>query len=440
VAAPFAVLDDEAKATHRSPRTVRPSIIAVAVATAIFLVIVSRGFTFTNDQPEQSRFYENQAHSLLEGRIDVPLAATGDESIRIDGNHYGYFGLTPAILRLPVMVFASSSDPLGEPFLAPSYMTIAFLLAGLAIAGIAERVGIRGWAAGAFTLVGLAGSALMTLSLRALVYEEATLWGVSFALVTTWAALRLLETPSRRWTVLAITAATLSLSARPTVGIGAVAVLGAVAILRRDWVLLVAAPAAALALYGVVMIWKFGAFYPPQDHQINCVKWEKCLTLVRAGSTHPRFIPTNLFQYFRPDLLGFTGSFPWIRAPGGTLNSSITLIGINSYLGTDAMASVTTTMPALLALSFVGLVTASWTRRWLILASCVGPLVTCMYLGATQRYLADFVPTMIIASACGLAYLLSSRWRVVGGTIIAFLGAWSVIVCIALALWKVRAG
>ncbi|MET0628302.1 MAG: hypothetical protein ABW033_07590 [Acidimicrobiia bacterium] len=212
------------------------------------------------------------------------------------------------------------------------------------------------------------------------------------------------------------------------------------AVLRRDWLLCIAAPVAAVGLYAVVMLWKFGALYPPQNHLIGCVKWDKCLTLVKAGSTHPRFIATNLYQYFRPDLLSFTGDFPWIRAPGGPLNSGVKLIGIHSYLGTDAMASVTTTMPALLALSIVGLVKASWTRRWLIVASSIGPLVTCMYLGATQRYLADFVPTLIIASACGLAYLLSSRWRVIGGTIIAVLGAWSVIVCVALALWKITTG
>ncbi|MET0628303.1 MAG: hypothetical protein ABW033_07595 [Acidimicrobiia bacterium] len=164
----------------------------MAIATAIFLVIVSRGFTFVADQPPQSRFYENQAQSLLHGRINVPFAAAGEESIRIDGKHYGYVGPTPAILRLPVMLFVSADDPLDEPFLAPAYMTMAFLLAGFAIAGIAEQVGIRGWVAGAFTFVALMGSALMTLSLRALVYEEATIWGASFALVTTWAALRLI--------------------------------------------------------------------------------------------------------------------------------------------------------------------------------------------------------------------------------------------------------
>ncbi len=64
---------------------------------------------------------------------------------------------------------------MSQPFLAPLYMTAAFLLAGLAIAGIASMVGLEGWLAAGFTFVALAGSALMPLSARALVYEEAVL-------------------------------------------------------------------------------------------------------------------------------------------------------------------------------------------------------------------------------------------------------------------------
>ena len=84
-------------------------------------------------------------------------------------------------------------------------MTFAFLLAGLAIAGIASKVGLKGWLAPGFTFVTLTGSALMMPSARALVHEESTLWGASFALVSILAALHLLESPSR-WAIVAISA------------------------------------------------------------------------------------------------------------------------------------------------------------------------------------------------------------------------------------------
>jgi hypothetical protein len=301
-------------------------------------------------------------------------------------------------------------------------------------------MGISGWTAGAFTFVGLAGSALMTLSLRALVYEEATLWGASLGLVTIWACLHLLASRSRFWATVAVLAAALSMSARPTVGIGAVAVVVVVALLRRNWLLLATGPAAAFALYATFMLWKFGALYPPNEHQLDCIQSAKCLALSSGGSTQPKYVLTNLYQYLRPDHLQFVDRFPWIKAPRPR-DARITLIGIHKYLGTDAMSSVTTTMPALLALALVGLVTTNWARRWLVLASCTGPLVTCMYYGATQRYLADFVPTLVLGSACGLAYLLSSaHWRTVARTAVVLLGTWSVLVCIALSLWKFNAG
>jgi hypothetical protein len=432
-----ATVRPESRRERRRRRSVRPSVIAIVVASIIFFVVVTRGFRFIADQSQQSRYYENQAQSLLHGHVNVPLTAIGAEAFEIGGKYYGYFGPTPAILRMPIMVFVPSGDPLGQPFLAPWYMLAAFVLAGTAIAGIASRLQIHGWIAGAFTFVGLAGSGLMLLAERALVYEEASLWGVSFALVTIWAALHLLEEWSWRWALIAAAAATFALSARPTMGIAACAVVFAVTVLRRMWWLLIGTGVAALGLYVTFSLWKFGALYPPMNKQLDCVASAKCFALQARGSLQPKFILTNLVQYLRPDHLRFSWSFPFIRAPQPHA-APVALIAVDGYYGVESMSSISAAMPALLATSIVGFVVAEWDRRWLILASCAGPLVTCMFFGAGERYLADFVPTLIIASACGLAYLLTSRWRRVSFIVLTALSAWSVIVCVtlALALWN----
>jgi hypothetical protein len=401
----------------------------------IFAIVVTRGFRPWTEQPQQSRFYENQAESILHGHIDVPPRAIDPDGIVIDGKFYGYFGPTPALLRLPVMLFSSAPDPLSQPFLAPLYMTAAFLLAGLAIAGIASMVGLDGWLAAGFTFVALAGSALMPLSARALVYEEAVLWGAAFALVTILATLHLLESPSTAWAIVAISATTLAFAARPTAGIGALAVVAVVAVRRRLWWVLGGAAVAAVGTYSAFMLWKFGQLYPPQDRLVLCAQDPRCLDLVREGSTHPKFIPTNVVHYFRPDLLGFVDHFPWLEAPDPK-DAPVRLIGVDGYLATDRMPSITVSMPLLLLLSLVGIAAAAWERRWLILASCAAPLATCMYLGATQRYLADFVPAMTLAGACGVAYLKTVRWRPGFTIVLAALGIWSVSVSLALAVWS----
>ena len=134
--------------------------------TAIFAIVVTGGFRPRTEQLHQSRF-SRTSRSILHGHIDVPRIAIDPEGILIDGKYYGYFGPTPALLRLPVMLFDSAPDPFSQPFLAPLYMTVAFLLAAFAIAGIASMVGLDGWLAAGFTFIALAGSALMPLSARA---------------------------------------------------------------------------------------------------------------------------------------------------------------------------------------------------------------------------------------------------------------------------------
>jgi hypothetical protein len=54
-------------------------------------------------------FYDAQAQSLLHGHIDVPAPAIDREAFVRNGKYYGYFGPTPALLRIPAMMFASDT-------------------------------------------------------------------------------------------------------------------------------------------------------------------------------------------------------------------------------------------------------------------------------------------------------------------------------------------
>ena len=48
-------------------------------------------------------FYDAQARSLIEGRLDIPPAAIGNEAFTFQGKTYGYFGIGPALLRIPLV-------------------------------------------------------------------------------------------------------------------------------------------------------------------------------------------------------------------------------------------------------------------------------------------------------------------------------------------------
>jgi hypothetical protein len=76
-----------------------------AVCAMAFAAMVSWG-TFRMLYPETlSAFYDFQALSLMQGRLDVPAGAIGSEAFLFGGKSYGYFGPTPALLRLPFVIF-----------------------------------------------------------------------------------------------------------------------------------------------------------------------------------------------------------------------------------------------------------------------------------------------------------------------------------------------
>src|SRR5215213_5503915 len=49
-------------------------------------------------------FYDHQAVSWLKGSWEVPEPALSSEAFVVDGKVYGYFGPTPALMRLPLVV------------------------------------------------------------------------------------------------------------------------------------------------------------------------------------------------------------------------------------------------------------------------------------------------------------------------------------------------
>src|SRR5438105_10491203 len=49
-------------------------------------------------------FYDGYARSILQGHLDVPRSAIGVEAFTFEGKAYGYFGIGPALLRIPLVL------------------------------------------------------------------------------------------------------------------------------------------------------------------------------------------------------------------------------------------------------------------------------------------------------------------------------------------------
>lgn len=394
---------------------------ALVFAAALFLGLLTQGTFdpgFRSSPDPQGLFYDGQARAILDGRLDVPTEAIGAESFVIHGHRSAYFGVTPAIVRLPVMALY----PTGYPNLTPWTYLLAFLIEALAILGIlrcAERqfhfVPTR-WTPmteGVFLFAVLAGSANLFLAARPDVYEEAILWGVAFTLVTMWAALRLLEAPTWKWTTIGIVGAVLAIESRPTLGGGAVLALGLTSVVlvwrdRRRWpmsALLGVGGLLALVSYCLVNYLKFNSLInPPWQYHVSLMNDPQRLARYRQGTTSLRFLPTSLVEYLRPDTLHFVSAFPWIKARMPQYASPL-IIGNVKFDGVELPASITATMPVLTALALVGTVLVLL-RRSAVLAPIVAGiatiLVTSSFFGLSQRYLGDFLPWLVVSGSVGI--------------------------------------
>ena len=179
-------------------------------------------------------FYDYQALSLLQGRLDVFCPAIQGEAFVIDGRCYGYFGITPALLRIPFVLLDIAFGELSHAFMLAEYLA-CLILAYLILRQIFAMARVPDdppapWATVLLTAnLGL-GSTLFFLGSRAFLYHEALLCGMCFALASAYGTLRYLDAPAGRWWIAAWLCGTLSVHARPPAGIFALAFLGASAL------------------------------------------------------------------------------------------------------------------------------------------------------------------------------------------------------------------
>ncbi len=412
----------------RRARTRRQWSFLIVGAGAVFGIIVLFGLLTQGRfdpgartiRDPQAQFYDAQARSLLDGRLDVPPASLGPEAIIFQGRTYGYFGIGPALLRLPVILLASH----GDLNLAPWSFVGAFAVEALAALGIWRFVKRR-WALarspvldGVFLFAVLAASPNVFLTARPDVYEEAILWGVAGSLVTFWALLRLFETSRWRWAAVAVLAAVFAVLSRPTVGGAALLAVGisAVVLVARDrsrWptaASLAGGAGLGLAAMGAVNYLKFHRLVNAPSNVNYLAQPRRLTALERGGTLGVRYLPTNLVQYLRPDTLHLGRAFPWVTFRM-TQYAPVLHIGHVHFDTLELPASITATTPILLVLAVVGTVAALRRPSVLLIplgAGVVGVLLIAGFFAETPRYLAEFLPFLVVGSAIGLAVVV--RW------------------------------
>jgi hypothetical protein len=404
---------------------------AVALGCGAWFAAVVTGFTFRFGEVESfGQFYDHQAAGLLRGQLAVPEEALGAEAFRFEGRTYGYFGPTPALLRLPFALAGVGFGRLSRLSLLAAYLVALAGAYALLLQATRRLAGTGAWPArrAVVLLVGGAGlgSTLLFLASRAYVYHEAILWGVAFALTSVGATLCWLEAPGRhRWWLLALAGGVLSIHARPPTGLLALGVLGTAAAwlawngrrARR-----IAPPAGdavfaplavgVLAVLGVLSFnglsyLKFRSFdgaplrYHVQYHPER-------IAAIAGRNFHAGNLPYGFANYaWRPNF-ELRATFPYFFIHGC---DPALYPGARIDLAEDVLP-LPYSMPALVFLAGVAVAAALYcwpaARRPLaVVAAGTAPmaLALCAAVAVSQRYTADFIPALLTAAAFGTAAL-----------------------------------
>ncbi len=276
---------------------------------------------------------------------------------------------------------------------------------------------LRRWEPAAFGLfvaaVGLA-SPLLFLAARPLVYHEVEIWGTATTLLAIERLFHWWDAPSTGRLAAASLAATIAFNTRASVGGGAVAALALVLVLSLLWHMVPwrAVPALVLAVlvpvatYAAVNVARFDSLFsvPFEEQEFTEFNEDRRDALEATGGTlfGPDYAPSALATYLRPDGIALQRLFPWV-----TFRETDTIIGDPVFDTTDRSASLPMVAPGFLVLAFVG-VRALLRRRgrdpWLAatVGAAIGLISTVTIAFIAHRYLADFVPVLVIPGTLGL--------------------------------------
>lgn len=380
----------------------------------------------------QTNFYDLQARAIEHGHLWLPNGSIGIEAFVHDGRQYTYFGLFPSLIRIPILTVTNS---LYAKMTAP-FILLSWLLTGLFASLLLWRVRVltrgqevMGWTEavsfGVLMATIMCGSIFLLLAATPYVFNEDLAWSICLTIGSIFTLLGVLERPSWGRVIASFALVMAANLDRATTGwacvFGAVMIaawfgMGRAGVENRRWfVPVLVVGLVPLLVSCAVNYAKFGIPFgvPVVDQvwtSVNAYRRE-FLAANHNSEVGIAFIPSNVLAYLRPDGLRFTPVFPFITLPSSPATALAGVLFDKRY----RTASVTSSTPLLVLLSCWGLVTAFRPRpigevrrtRILLLAAGSAGAALLLWGYIAPRYLADFVPFLVLASAVAMADI----WR-----------------------------
>ena len=388
----------------------------------------------TNYAP--GRFFVEQANSMLNGHFWVPESALPIECFIIDGKCVGYFGVFPSLIRMPlVLIFGNSMPELGSLFIPIASGIIIWSSLDLCLRVLRkdhyENSLASSWFLILVSLVIGPGSNLM-LIFDPYIYQESIMWSIAGFLLAVnfywrWSHER------RPWQITGMILACAAAGAsRPTTVLtGLFLTVGIVVLVRNERQLLKRLSYKLILLALLPFLTSFGVLALKMGSpKLDFSKYQAMQALQNVANKNggsleysPRYIPTTMFSYFRPDALNLGTEWPWVRflygppsqGPlSGPWYNELKPVTYLAPLEEDSMwlertTSITNTMPLALLATIISAVVALRRRQWpttlILLAGLSAPVVIFVQFAIAARYLADFYPVLALGTIFSAALI-----------------------------------
>lgn len=407
-------------------------------------------------------FFSAQANALLDGHLWVPKSKLPGECFLIDGRCYGYFGLSPSIARLPLVLALGVQGA----ELTPLFIAIAAAIALWAALDLCQRILARGGQptdghSAVFMVLAavvLGPGGLLMLASDPYVYQESIMWSVAGTMVAANLFWRWWSESLDRQFLGALLALVVAAGSRPTAAlVGGVLAVGMVVARffwrRLGWRTLMAAfLLASLPVLMVIGVWalKFGSLLPPNDayegKNFTFIQYNVSRNDGKIGNS-PKFIPTATLTYMRPDTLKVSTDWPFVqfrfgRPYGKQPLERITYVppAKKDSINVEPIVSLTNVAPIPLVATVLALLALVRRRRdrvgvLVILALATALLITTTAQTIAARYLTDAYPLLAVGTAFS-AVLLPRLRRASRGvqTLVLFVVGFGAIVSVPIVL------
>jgi hypothetical protein len=415
-----------------------------AFGLVIFFELATRGTWFHLKNPSDGRahFFTAQADALIHGNSYVNptfLAGFQGECLNYFGKCYGYFGLIPSILRIPLLPFLNDNLEGINPFWMITasfllYIIFANLLAISILRYLDTQVSFLFLS---FIQVTIYASPVLFLITNPYMYYEAILWAIGFAFACLYFQIRFLENGLNRNLYLSLFFGFLTIHSRVVEGLGVLLSLFLIlywfrlkrALSKSIFILTQSILFLVLISVPLLNFLRFGEFQPDiTNHHggVNADPYRETF-FEAVGVFRIQRIPKLFTAYIFPNFENWIGGFAF--TPNNyVLNLLIFKAPLYSVEQSEYFSPFSSTFMLTFILAIFGLYFLVKTGMQYPLSLMVlGNFSSCLFIsaniGATQRYLNDFWPFFFILSIIGFSYAssFSRKHLVVNGLMVLLL-------------------